>query len=187
MGDIKKDIIVINFFKEYLEIINFRLKTKKESVIILVYFQGGNLMIKKLFLLSILTLAMAGCSDSGLATELITKSTEATTEELKCGNDHSDYRGLNRRCMGILGRSNCKHRCSNRRRCRRSNRKIKRKIKRSKLCCASYADVEDAVPLNHVRRCSFMSRKAGDEPKLEYAFSFAREDEDNPKTYDILA
>ncbi|MDT2331586.1 hypothetical protein [Enterococcus faecium] len=53
-------------------------------------------MIKKLFLLSILTLAMAGCSDSGLATELITKSTEATTEELKCGNDHSDYRGLNR-------------------------------------------------------------------------------------------
>ncbi|OUK23650.1 hypothetical protein BU183_13445, partial [Enterococcus faecium] len=70
-------------------------------------------MIKKLFLLSILTLAMAGCSDSGLATELITKSTEATTEELKCGNDHSDYRGLNRRCMGILGRSNCKHRCSN--------------------------------------------------------------------------
>ncbi|HCR3700416.1 TPA: hypothetical protein ON671_002554, partial [Enterococcus faecium] len=63
------------------------------------------LMIKKLFLLSILTLAMAGCSDSGLATELITKSTEATTEELKCGNDHSDYRGLNRRCMGILGRS----------------------------------------------------------------------------------
>ncbi|HAR1309824.1 TPA: hypothetical protein QFG41_001340 [Enterococcus faecium] len=51
-------------------------------------------MIKKLFLLSILTLAMAGCSDSGLATELITKSTEATTEELKCGNDHSDYRGL---------------------------------------------------------------------------------------------
>ncbi|MCB8595639.1 hypothetical protein LJD82_08225 [Enterococcus faecium] len=60
-------------------------------------------MIKKLFLLSILTLAMAGCSDSGLATELITKSTEATTEELKCGNDHSDYRGLNRRCMGILG------------------------------------------------------------------------------------
>ncbi|WP_369669532.1 hypothetical protein [Enterococcus faecium] len=61
-------------------------------------------MIKKLFLLSILTLAMAGCSDSGLATELITKSTEATTEELKCGNDHSDYRGLNRRCMGILGR-----------------------------------------------------------------------------------
>ncbi|MDW8523576.1 hypothetical protein SBO77_03410 [Enterococcus lactis] len=39
-------------------------------------------MIKKLFLLSILTLAMAGCSDSGLATELITKSTEATTEEL---------------------------------------------------------------------------------------------------------
>ncbi|HAQ6009270.1 TPA: hypothetical protein IX154_000684 [Enterococcus faecium] len=158
---IKKGIIVISFFKEYLEIINFRLKTKKESVIILVYFQGGNLMIKKLFLLSILTLAMAGCSDSGLATELITKSTEATTEELKCGNDHSDYRGLNRRCMGILGRSN--------------------------LCCASYTDVEDAVLLNHVRRCSFMSREVGDEPKLEYAFSFAREDEDNPKTYDILA
>lgn len=44
---IKKDIIVINFFKEYLEIINFRLKTKKESVIILVYFQGGEPYDKK--------------------------------------------------------------------------------------------------------------------------------------------
>lgn len=32
-----------------------------------------------------------------------------------------------------------------------------------------------------------MSREVGDEPKLEYAFSSAREDEDNPKTYDILA
>lgn len=32
-----------------------------------------------------------------------------------------------------------------------------------------------------------MSREAGDEPKLEYTFSFAREVEDNLKTYDILA
>lgn len=113
---------------------------------------------------------MAGCSDSGLATELITKSTEATTEELKCGNDHSDYRGLNRRCMGILGRSNCKHRCSNRRRCRRSNRKSKKDQKKQSVLCIVYRRRRCGI-LNHVRRCSFMSREVGDEPKLEYAFS----------------
>lgn len=50
---IKKGIIVISFFKEYLEIINFRLKTKKESVIILVYFQGEPYDKKTIFTINI--------------------------------------------------------------------------------------------------------------------------------------
>ncbi|HFU5916765.1 TPA: hypothetical protein ACH6KR_002324 [Enterococcus faecium] len=65
--------------------------------------------------------------------------------------------------------------------------KSKERSKEAICAVHSYTDVEDAVLLNHVRRCLFMSREVGDEPKLEYAFSFAREDEDNPKTYDILA
>ncbi|ROX99992.1 hypothetical protein [Enterococcus faecium] len=40
-------------------------------------------MIKKLFLLSTLTLAMAGCSTTDSATESTTETTEDTTEEVK--------------------------------------------------------------------------------------------------------